>query len=60
MLLASRLLESMEKAGMLKREQQGRQWYVVPADGSLDARTGSDAAADDEPTHHRGEDEFPF
>ena len=56
----SRLLESMEKAGMLKREQQGRQWYVVPADGSLDAKPGSEAAADDEPTHHRGEDEFPF
>jgi len=57
----SRLLESMEKAGMLKREQQGRQWYVVPADGSLDAKPASDAAADDEPAPHRGgEEEFPF
>jgi uncharacterized LabA/DUF88 family protein len=29
----SRLLEVMEKAGLLKREQQGRQWYVTPPDG---------------------------
>ena len=56
----SRLLEAMEKDGMLKREQQGRQWYVVPADGSLDSKPGHDAGADEEPTHHRGEDEFPF
>jgi uncharacterized LabA/DUF88 family protein len=31
----SRLLEELEKEGALKRQQQGRQWYVVPADGSL-------------------------
>jgi uncharacterized LabA/DUF88 family protein len=29
----SRLLEAMEKEGLLKREQQGRQWYVTPVDG---------------------------
>ena len=56
----SRLLEAMEKDGMLKRQQQGRQWYVVPADGSLDSRAGHDAAADDEPTTQRGEEEFSF
>ena len=56
----SRLLEAMEKEGMLKREQQGRQWYVIPADGSLDAKAGQDAGAEDEPPHHRPEDEFPF
>src|SRR3954471_12623281 len=42
----SRLLESMEKDGMLKREQQGRQWYVIPADGSLDSKGGQDAGLD--------------
>jgi uncharacterized LabA/DUF88 family protein len=57
----SRLLEAMEKDGILKREQQGRQWYVVPADGSLDSKTGQDAAADDDPSRQRGgEDEFSF
>jgi len=57
----SRLLESMEKDGLLKRQQQGRQWYVVPADGSLDSKpTGQDAAGDDDPSPPRGEDEFPF
>ena len=56
----SRLLEAMEKDGMLKREQQGRQWYVVPADGSLDSKAGQDAGADDEPSHPRGEEEFSF
>jgi len=29
----SRLLEAMEKERLLKREQQGRQWYVTPVDG---------------------------
>jgi hypothetical protein len=29
----SRLLEAMEKEGLLKRQQlKGRQWYVVPAE----------------------------
>jgi len=56
----SRLLEAMEKDGMLKRQQQGRQWYVVPADGSLDSKAGHDAPADDEPAGQRGEEEFSF
>jgi uncharacterized LabA/DUF88 family protein len=30
----SRMLEAMEKEGLLKRVQQGRQWYVVPVDGA--------------------------
>jgi hypothetical protein len=30
----SRLLEALEKEGVLRRQQQGRQWYVLPADGS--------------------------
>jgi hypothetical protein len=58
----SRMLESMEKDGLLKRQQQGRQWYVVPADGSFDSRTGQNTGADDEPSqlpdHDR--DEFSF
>jgi uncharacterized LabA/DUF88 family protein len=28
----SRLLEALEKEGLLKRQQQGRQWYVVSTD----------------------------
>jgi len=53
----SRMLESMEKDGLLKRQQQGRQWYVVPADGS-----GQNAGADDEPSQLPGhdQDEFSF
>jgi uncharacterized LabA/DUF88 family protein len=30
----SRLLEAMEKEGLCQRIQQGRQWYVVPKEGS--------------------------
>jgi uncharacterized LabA/DUF88 family protein len=48
----SRLLEAMEQEGLLKRQQQGRQWYVVPAEGGADPG-GDDAAADPD-------DEFPF
>lgn len=32
----AKLLQSMEKQGLLKREQHGRQWYVVPPEGGLD------------------------
>jgi uncharacterized LabA/DUF88 family protein len=56
----SRLLEAMEKDGMLKREQQGRQWYVVPADGSLDSKSAPDAGADAEPAPQRDDEEFSF
>ena len=34
----SRLLEAMEKEGLLKRQQQGRQWYVVAHDSPADAK----------------------
>ncbi len=43
----SRLLEAMEKEGLLKRQQQGRQWYVVaPSDAGPEpiARVTGDAA----------------
>ena len=30
----SRLLQAMEKEGLLRREQQGRQWYVLSADAA--------------------------
>jgi uncharacterized LabA/DUF88 family protein len=43
----SRLLEAMEKEGLLKRQQQGRQWYVVAAGEGLDAKPGSE----NEPDH---------
>jgi len=37
----SRMLEAMEKEGLLKRQQQGRQWYVVPAgEGSPEPKAG--------------------
>jgi uncharacterized LabA/DUF88 family protein len=49
----SRLLEAMEKEGLLKRQQQGRQWYVVAHDASADARgLASDAISDSTPTGH--------
>jgi uncharacterized LabA/DUF88 family protein len=52
----TRLLEALEKEGLLKRQQQGRQWYVVPADGGMDSKPGPDTEADDD----QGEDEFAF
>jgi hypothetical protein len=48
----SRLLEAMEKEGLLSLQQQGRQIYVVPPE-----RASDKANADDAPT---GEDEFSF
>jgi uncharacterized LabA/DUF88 family protein len=56
----SRLLESMEKEGVLKRQQQGGQWYVLPADASLDSKAGPGQAADDEPSQHGLDDDLPF
>ena len=32
----SRMLEAMEAEGLLKRQQVGRQWYVVPVEGAAD------------------------
>jgi uncharacterized LabA/DUF88 family protein len=34
----SRMLEAMEKEGLLKRQQQGRQWYVVAHDSPPDTK----------------------
>jgi uncharacterized LabA/DUF88 family protein len=42
----SRLLEALEKEGVLKRQQQGRQWYVVSTDAP-DVSPESDAADED-------------
>jgi uncharacterized LabA/DUF88 family protein len=47
----SRLLEALEKEGLLKRVQLGRQWYVVPSDAAADTKTAGDTDPDDE---------FPF
>lgn len=45
----SRLLEAMEKEGLLKRMQQGRQWYVVPVEGAPPAPLSKeDEGADEE------------
>ena len=51
----SRLLEALEKEGMLRRQQQGRQWYVLPVDAVPDTprAPGSEAADADA-------DEFDF
>jgi len=48
----SRLLEAMEKEGLLSLQQQGRQIYVVSPEAAQDKTTGDDAPA--------GEDEFSF
>jgi uncharacterized LabA/DUF88 family protein len=57
----SRLLEAMEKEGLLRRQQQGRQWYVLPADGSgPDSKAGPDPSPDEEPGAEREEEEFSF
>jgi uncharacterized LabA/DUF88 family protein len=56
----SRLLEAMEKGGMLRRQLQGRQWYIIPADGSLDPKSDPGAGGDDEPARQTVEEEFPF
>lgn len=34
----SKLLAAMEKEGLLRRQQHGRQWYVLPPDAPIDAR----------------------
>jgi uncharacterized LabA/DUF88 family protein len=49
----SRMLEAMEKEGLLKRQQQGRQWYVVPVEGAM---SSSSKANDNEGPHADGQD----
>src|SRR4051812_25775900 len=44
----SRLLEALEQEGLLRRQQQGRQWYVVPADGGSDGPPDEADRDDDE------------
>jgi len=39
----SRLLEAMEKEGLCKRKQEGRQWYIVAAEGA-EAAEAAEAA----------------
>jgi hypothetical protein len=49
----SRMLEAMEKEGLLKRQQQGRQWYVVAHDATGDVKNHEpDAIADGGPAAH--------
>ena len=46
----SRLLEAMEKEGLLALQQQGRQIYVVSPEAAPDKASGNEAATtDDEP-----------
>jgi len=52
----SRLLEALEKEGLLKMQQQGRQWYAVPVDAARDSSKAPDPQADAEEI----DDEFPF
>jgi len=49
----SRLLEALEREGVLKRVQQGRQWYVVPSDAATDSKAAGDPDTE-------SDDEFPF
>ena len=42
------VLEDLEKEGLLKRMQQGRQWYVVPAEGSVSAPARGDDELEEE------------
>jgi uncharacterized LabA/DUF88 family protein len=44
----SRLLEALEKEGMIKRQQQGRQWYVLPADAGPERSDEPSGMDDDE------------
>jgi hypothetical protein len=37
----------MEKDGLLKRVQQGRQWYVVPVDGAPPPAAGGSSKHDE-------------
>jgi uncharacterized LabA/DUF88 family protein len=55
----SRLLEAMEKEGLLKRQQQGRQLYVVSTDSGGDTKLDAgDGTAESDPD--RDDEEFPF
>ena len=48
----SRMLEAMEKEGLLKRQQQGRQWYVVATDAGDAKGHEPDALSDLGPAPH--------
>jgi uncharacterized LabA/DUF88 family protein len=54
----SKLLQAMEKEGLLKRQQlKGRQWYVVPADAAeTGPESGAEAPEDDEEVYPDPED----
>jgi uncharacterized LabA/DUF88 family protein len=44
----TKLLAAMEQEGIVKRQQQGRQWYVVPADSALEQPRGRGAALEED------------
>jgi len=44
----TKLLAAMEQEGIVKRQQQGRQWYVVPADSALEPSRGRGAALEED------------
>ena len=52
----SRMLEAMEKEGLLKRQQQGRQWYVVAVDSAGEGKGHEADGAAHEPavSSHEG------
>ncbi len=56
----SRMLEAMEKEGLLKRQQQGRQWYVVSiSDSTIEPKGGDemDHGHDHAESHEHSEPE---
>jgi uncharacterized LabA/DUF88 family protein len=44
----TKLLGALEQEGLIRRQQQGRQWYVVPADAALEPRGRGAALEEDE------------
>jgi len=53
----SRLLEAMEKEGLLRMQQQGRQWYVVPMDVRPESK-GPDSHPESEDDREDGDFTF--
>lgn len=45
----SKLLAAMEREGLLRRQQTGRQWYVLPPEGSAPGEMSGELNVDDEP-----------
>lgn len=59
----SKLLQALENEGLLKRQQMGRQWYVIPAEGNPpEAHEPGEPPGDpeDKPGPGPDQEELPF